>query len=686
VCFALLLLTAQASLAQLVQTPRVTPQGTGYLEYLPPDYATNTSRTYPLIIFLHGAGEMGTGSASDLEKLKVGGPPKEIKNGSNMCFTVNGVQECFIVVSPQLNYGPGGWWASILEPFFNEILHGTKNYRIDPTRVYLTGLSMGGQGTYIGLGQTTDIFAAAAVISGFDNSSGCTISARKIPVWGFHGTSDGTIPYDIGLNNFNAIVNCTNPVPAAELKWTAYAGVGHNAWDNAYTTDHSVQSPLNVYEWFLTKNKGVKSNVTPTVNAGADQVLQLPATWITLAGTATDSDGTIASYAWTQVSGPTTTLTNANTASLLLPALIAGSYVFRLTATDNSGGVSSDDVNVTVDIAPTVNAGADKVLQLPANSTTIAGSATDLDGTIASYAWSKVSGPAATLANASTASLSVSALVTGSYVFRLTATDNLKAIGTDDVNVTVNAAPAAAPPVTDSNIALQKPVTTSSNQTWLGAAGVGPNAVDGNLSTRWSSGFSPSEWIAVDLGSNYSISKIKIFWEASYGVSYKVDYSPDGTNWTTIKTVTGNTSVNNELTDVGGTARFVRILGLVRAVGWAGLQYGYSIYELEVYGTYSSSSARTASTNTTAASETESDLGNLNSEEQEVSLSFLDKKYTGGKQYDVIIFNASGNKIYSGKWSNEVYHEIVRPNEFYFYQIFRDGGRIDSGKMVTTDQ
>ena len=778
-------LFADCSFGQLVQTPRMTPQGVGYLEYLPPDYATNTGRAYPVLIFLHGLGEMGNGSAADLEKVKANGPPKLIKNGSTMCFNVNGTDECFIVISPQLSPSVGGWWPSLLQSFFNEILTGSKNYRIDKTRVYLTGLSLGGEGVYMGIGQTTDIFAAAAVVAGFDNASGCTISARQIPVWGFHGTSDTTIPYATGLAQFNAIVNCTAPAPVAELKWTSYPNVGHNAWDKAYTTDHSVQSPLNVYEWLLTKRKNVGSNALPIVNAVASKTITLPISSVTLTGTATDTDGTISSYLWTQVSGPNTatlanaatpsvtlgnlvagiytmkltakdnsggtgtatitvtvyavpanivpvvnagadktilppisTLTvtgsatdadgtiasimwtkvsgpsavvsNANSLTLSLSSVTSGTYVFRLTATDNTGAATSDDMSVVVNTAPTVNAGADKVLQLPVNSITLTGTATDTEGAISSYLWTKVSGPAATLTNASTSTVSLSSLVAGAYIFRLTATDNAGSSSSDDMNITVNPAPVAAPaPILDSNIALQKPISTSSNQTWLGAQGVGSNAVDGNLTTRWSSAFSPTEWIAVDLGSNYNISKIKIFWEASLAVSYKIDYSSDGTTWATIKTVTGNSAANNELTDITGRARYVRIVGLVRSYGWGGVQYGYSIYELEIYGQInSSSSARTASSQpalNTSSTEDISDVLHSNEADEKPSLSFLDKTYTGGKQYQVAIFNASGTLIYTGKWSSEIHTEILTPNGFYFYHIIEDGRRIDSGKVVITN-
>ena len=119
--------------------------------------------------------------------------------------------------------------------------------------------------------------------------------------------------------------------------------------------------------------------------------------------------------------------------------------MFRLTVTDNNGATGTDDVTVTVNAAPnqppTANAGNNITLTLPTNSTTLNGSGTDADGTIASYAWTRVSGPTTfTLGTANAATTTLTNLVQGIYVFRLTVTDNSGATATDDVTVTVNAA------------------------------------------------------------------------------------------------------------------------------------------------------------------------------------------------------------------------------------------------------
>lgn len=182
------------------------------------------------------------------------------------------------------------------------------------------------------------------------------------------------------------------------------------------------------------------TNSAPKANAGVDKSITLPTTQTTFSGSGTDSDGTISSYAWTKVSGGNATLTNANTANLTVSGLVAGTYTFRLTVTDNKGATATDDVVLTVltvNVAPVANAGADKSITLPITQATFSGSGTDSDGTIASYSWIKASGGSATLTNANTTNLTVTGLVAGTYTFRLTVTDNKGATGTDDVVLTV---------------------------------------------------------------------------------------------------------------------------------------------------------------------------------------------------------------------------------------------------------
>jgi glucose/arabinose dehydrogenase len=127
----------------------------------------------------------------------------------------------------------------------------------------------------------------------------------------------------------------------------------------------------------------------------------------------------------------------------------------------------------------------------------------------------------------------------------------------------------------DPNLALGRPVTASSvEQAGLNASSV----VDGDLSTRWSSGFTDPQWIYVDLGATYSISRVILQWEVAYGSAYKIQVSPDATSWTDIfSTTTGDGSVD-DLAGLSGSGRYVRMYGTARGTGW-----GYSLWEFEIY-------------------------------------------------------------------------------------------------------
>ncbi len=212
-------------------------------------------------------------------------------------------------------------------------------------------------------------------------------------------------------------------------------------------------------------------NQPPTANAGTDQSIILPASSVTLSGSGTDPDGTIASYAWTRISGPNTpTIVSPSSASTNVTGLIAGTYVFRLTVTDNLGATGFDEITITVNTPPTANAGADQSITLPASSVTLSGSGTDPDGTIASYAWTRISGPnTPTIVSPSSASINVTGLIAGTYVFRLTVTDNLGATGFDEITVTVNA---TAVPIT---VSITSP---ANNATVSGSTTIAANAAD----------------------------------------------------------------------------------------------------------------------------------------------------------------------------------------------------------------
>jgi hypothetical protein len=238
----------------------------------------------------------------------------------------------------------------------------------------------------------------------------------------------------------------------------------------------------------VTVNPALIPNQAPTARAGNDIVITLPTNFATLNGnTSSDADGTIVSYAWSRVSGPTIfTFTSAGSTATGLNNLVQGIYVFRLTVTDDDGSTDTDNITVTVNAepnqVPTVNAGNDIVLTLPTNSTTLTGSGADADGTVANYSWNRLSGPSTfTISSANTAVTTLSNLVQGIYVFRLTVTDNKGATATDNVTITVNAAPPGPnqPPVADAgpNQAIALPSTST---TLYGNASFDP---DGTISS-----------------------------------------------------------------------------------------------------------------------------------------------------------------------------------------------------------
>jgi dienelactone hydrolase len=423
------------------QTFRTTASGTiiGYLEYLPTDYHSNSNK-YPVVIFLHGVDERGATSTdpavlqTTISRVTKLGPPMHVKNGA---------QFPFILITPQLKDSYGSWPSS----YVKEVIEHCKTYlRIDERRIHVTGLSMGGHGTWTCAQDLPSVFASAAPVCGANNSpsKACGIASENVAIWGFHGDADPVVSYTKTLNMVNAINACV-PAPTPAAKATIYAGVQHNAWYRAYFLDNNYHNP-NVYQWFMLQSKSKRGgNAIPTANAGADKSISGTNTSIT--GSATDTDGSVSNYSWTQLTGPSkATLSGTTSATVSISNLSAGTYVFKFTVTDNGGLIDSDFVSISVgsgpvNSAPVVNAGSDKVVNLPTNTSTIAATASDTDGTISSYSWTKISGGSATLSGNTTNTLSASGLAAGSYTFRITVTDDKGASTSDDVVVTVNNVP-----------------------------------------------------------------------------------------------------------------------------------------------------------------------------------------------------------------------------------------------------
>ncbi|WP_375579326.1 Ig-like domain-containing protein [Marivirga tractuosa] len=186
----------------------------------------------------------------------------------------------------------------------------------------------------------------------------------------------------------------------------------------------------------------VESNSSPLADAGNNKQIVLPTNSISIYGSGSDSDGSISAYSWRKTSGGAATLNNTNNSKLKVSNLESGIYKFELTVTDNDNATHSDEMRLEVidgeNLVPMANAGGDITVQLPTNSTNLAGSGSDGDGTIVSYFWEKTSGPSATISNGDNSTATANNLVSGGvYTFRLTVTDDDGATDSDLKRITV---------------------------------------------------------------------------------------------------------------------------------------------------------------------------------------------------------------------------------------------------------
>ena len=202
-----------------------------YLLFLPEGYGKKQQR-WPLIMFLHGAGERG----SDLEKVKKHGPPKIVENRKGFPF---------IVVSPQCP--EDDWWTGKVEVLINLLDDIAARYKVDTERIYLTGLSMGGFGTWSLASEYPERFAAIAPICGGGNRI-MALRLRNMPVWVFHGAKDKTVPLEESEEMVNAIRK-----RGGNAKFTIYPDAGHDSWTETYDNQK-------LYDWFLEHRKSQKKN------------------------------------------------------------------------------------------------------------------------------------------------------------------------------------------------------------------------------------------------------------------------------------------------------------------------------------------------------------------------------------------------------------------------------------------
>lgn len=194
----------------------------GYVKYLPKDYDEN--KKYPLVFFLHGAGERG----DDLDVASRHGFMKHVRE--------NKTEYPFIFIAPQCPSGK--FWGCYTESLLAFLDYICETLPIDTNRVYLTGLSMGGTGTWMLAMAAPERFAAIAPVCGsgiFWNG----MSLNKTPVFIYHGDCDNIVPIQNSIEMLTAV---NSHGGNAQIK--ILYGVGHNAWEAAYSGDE-------LYTWLL---------------------------------------------------------------------------------------------------------------------------------------------------------------------------------------------------------------------------------------------------------------------------------------------------------------------------------------------------------------------------------------------------------------------------------------------------
>lgn len=448
-----LLLAPVFLFAQQVPKNLTASNGTfiGFYEYKPTDYNANPTTKYPLIIFLHGIGERGDG-VTNLPLVLYNGIPKNIANGHNMRFTWNGKTETFLVLSPQLSTIYGDWQNFYVDEM---IKYAKQNLRVDTDRIFLTGLSLGGGGVWrfasSSAANASQLAGIAPVCGTCNLVNACNIASANLPVWAFHAQDDGTVGVGCTTGNIQGVLNCS---PAVKPLMSIYPSGGHGIWNRSYDTEYNYHEP-NMYEWFLGQNKSLPVNSLPKANAGADVSISSLLGSVNLNGSGSfDPDGNLVRFSWRQISGPTLgNIVSAISSNGItnVTGLLLGTYKYELKVVDNRAGISLDTVVVNVlsnlgggtsNKPPVANAGPDFTITLPTSSVSVNGSSSyDEDGSIASFSWTKVSGPSQfTIANPAAANTGISNLAQGTYTFRLTVTDNGGFTNSDDVIINVNAA------------------------------------------------------------------------------------------------------------------------------------------------------------------------------------------------------------------------------------------------------
>ncbi|RYY18008.1 MAG: hypothetical protein EOO04_24685, partial [Chitinophagaceae bacterium] len=452
--FVLVFLSSQAQVqTQKAVHETVNPYIGGYYESLPIDYASS-GKKYPVLIFLHGLGEIGDGSPSKIASVLRNGPPKVINDGKfPASFRVNNENFSFIVITPQLNSNIRN--SSVVSSLIDYV---TTKYRVDADRIYLTGLSMGGGISWIYAGdkpQFAKRLAGLAIVCGNTNaytSMAKNIAAADLPVLITHNDGDPTVPSS-NSKNWQAMLTGITPKMDPQPILNIFSDNSHDAWTKTYDLSYRVNG-RNVYEHLLQFSRQTAplppvQNIAPAVKVGPPVSITLPINSLLLTGQATDADGSIVSYRWIKKSGPGQyNIDQPSNVDTRISNLVAGNYEFELTVADDDGATGSAVTKITVlpepvvvpNKAPVVDAGSNITIRLPLNTVELSATAVDPDGVLISQSWRKASGPgSANIETPSKLKTVISNLIEGVYSFEIKVTDNQQTSSTATVSVIVNA-------------------------------------------------------------------------------------------------------------------------------------------------------------------------------------------------------------------------------------------------------
>lgn len=309
---------------------------TPYRLFVPKEY--NGKTPLPLVVFLHGAGEKGNDNQ------------KQISNHANgaMVFAEQKSNPC-LFVAPQC--GPGNAsWASPMErehvPLIVQAI--CKEYKIDENRIYITGLSLGGNGTWVQLADNPKLYAAAIPICGW--GAGKFEGFKNVPIWAFHAADDPTVK----VNGTDDAVKAVRTAGGNPI-FTRYEKGGHGSWVEAYKTQTAI-------DWLFAQKRGAPANVVPSLTIktpSAEPTWTANTATVKLTGIAADPK--ITAVNWTNSLGGEGTATGTTQWTAADVALKGGTNIVRVMATtaaysEHLGGSTtfSDSIAIASNLGPVV--------------------------------------------------------------------------------------------------------------------------------------------------------------------------------------------------------------------------------------------------------------------------------------------------------------------------------------------